>query len=119
MRVKSDLWVSALIRRAQAGGAFATVINKGAAEAGAIFVVVNNVQGGNTLYGPAPQTDYSVDGVAERRFERLLLDVEIQEINQKISREKSFDPDIWLVEIEDRSGRTFIEEQVSQDGDML
>lgn len=31
------------------------------------------------------------------------------EIDQKISRERSFDPDIWLVEIEDRLARSFID----------
>lgn len=109
MRVTSSLWVAALIRRAEAAGAFAMVLHKGATEAGAIFVVINDLSEGIALYGPAPQTDYSLDGPSERRFECVLEDVSNDELKQKIERERSFDPDIWVVEIEDRQGRTFIE----------
>ena len=110
MRVKSHIWVSAVIRRAQAAGAFVTIVNKGAAEAGAIFVVVNDLAGGNRLYAPAPQTDYSADGVAERQFECVLDSVSTPEIDEKLARERSFDPDIWIIEIEDRQSRSFISE---------
>ena len=109
MRVTSSLWVSALIRRAEAAGAFAMVLHKGAAEAGAIFVVVNDLGDSVALYGPAPQTDYSMDGPSERQFERVLDAATADDLKQKIERERSFDPDIWVVEIEDRQGRSFIE----------
>ncbi len=110
MRVTSDFWVSALIRRCQLEGAFSTVIHKGAAEAGAIFVIVNNLQGANSLFGPAPQADYSSTGPQQRQFECLMSDVETTDIDEKIARERSFDPDIWVVEIEDRQGRNFLPE---------
>lgn len=109
MRVTSSLWVSALIRRAEAAGAFAMVLHRGAAEAGAIFIVVNNMSDRIALYGPAPQTDYSMDGPSERQFECVLDEASDDDLKQKIAREKSFDPDIWVVEIEDRQGRSFIE----------
>ena len=110
MRVTSEFWVSALIRRCQLDGAFATVIHKGAAEAGAIFLIVNNLQGANTLIGPAPQADYGSTGPQERQFECLLSDAASSDIDQKIARERSFDPDIWVVEIEDKKGRSFLPE---------
>ena len=110
MRVTSGLWVSALIRRAEAAGAFAMVLHRGAAEAGAIFIVVNNLSDRIGLYGPAPQTDYSMDGPTTRQFECVLEEASDDDLKQKIAREKSFDPDIWVVEIEDRQGRSFIEE---------
>ena len=85
------------------------VLHKGAAEAGAIFVVVNDLTETVALYGPAPQTDYSIDGPSERRFECVLNEASGEDLRQKIERERSFDPDIWVVEIEDRQGRSFIE----------
>lgn len=114
MRVTSELWVSALIRRAEAAGAFAMVVRKGAAEAGAIFVIVNDLQGGVQLHAPAPQTDYSLEHRPERRFECVIGDAgdaatAADEIAAKLDREKSFDPDIWIVEIEDKQGRSFID----------
>ena len=110
MRVTSEFWVSALIRRSQKAGAFATVIHRGAKEAGAIFLIINDLEGGNALYGPAPQADYSFEGGTERQFECVLEATTMAEIDQKISRERNFDPDIWVVEIEDREGRTFLPE---------
>ena len=108
MRVTSELWVSALIRRSQLAGAFATVVHRGAAEAGAIFLIINDLRGGNALYGPAPQADYEFEGSQERQFECLLEAAETTDLDQKIQRERSFDPDIWVVEIEDRQGRNFL-----------
>lgn len=108
MRVTSEFWVSALIRRCQTAGSFATVVHRGASEAGAIFLIINDLQGNNALYSPAPQTDYSLEGGAERQFECLMEQSDAAEIESKIRSERSFDPDIWVVEIEDRQGRTFI-----------
>ena len=118
MRVTSSLWVSALIRRAEAAGAFAMVVHRGAAEAGAIFIIGNNLSADAgaaaaaakfVLYGPAPQSDYGEEGVSQRQFECLLETATSDDIAEKIARERSFDPDIWVIEIEDREGRTFIE----------
>ena len=109
MRVTSGIWVSALLRRAQSAGSFATVVNKGAHEAGAIFICVNNMSGQMDLHSPAPQSFYDPDGVADREFECVLEAVSAKEVDERLNREKSFDPDIWIVEIEDKDARSFIE----------
>ena len=109
MRLKSAFWVSALIRRANSAGAFATVLNKGADEAGAIFIVVNMLDGRLSLYSPAPQLQYEDGQPSERLFECRQNQVHADDINQILSKERSFDPDIWVVEIEDKEGRCFID----------
>lgn len=111
-RVKSALWVSALLRRARAEAAFATVINKGEESAGAIFIVVSNMQGQVSLLGPAPQLFLDSDKASERHFEWLIQSGSEDEARARIEREKSFDPDIWVVEIEDREMRPFVQEIV-------
>ena len=56
MRLRSDIFVAALIRRAETQGAVAMLRRRGAAEAGAIFVKVDRLDGAAALYGPAAQS---------------------------------------------------------------
>ena len=96
VRVTTELWVSALVRRVFASGGFAAVMRRGAAEAGAVFVAVRDRTGHVTLYGPAPQTSYEAGAPDDRHF----MPVAAQDTDLYIEREVRFDPDIWLVEVE-------------------
>ena len=109
MRLRSDVWVAALTRRAFAAGATATIVHRGADEAGAIFVAVDRLDGRADLWGPAPQADFDGAETGDRRFERLLAQVPRADIAARIVSERRFDTDLWLVEVEDRQGRHFIE----------
>ena len=58
MLLSTDIWVSALIRRAELSGAFGMVIRKGDARAGAVLVkVLNRPQGTARLYAEATRLD--------------------------------------------------------------
>lgn len=107
-RLTSDFWVSAYVRRCQLAGAYALVRRRGAAEAGAIFLVIDRLDGSNDLYGPAPQTE-AVDARG-RAFERRLEAVDGLTIEEKLAREMRFDSDLWIVVVEDREGRAHLEE---------
>ena len=100
-RLTSEFWVSAWLRRAALDGLIAVLRRRGAAEAGAIFVKLDRLDGTAALYGPAPQTLAADDGV--RRFQ-LLLDSDPLAVEDRVTRELRFDGDLWLVEIEDRAG---------------
>jgi hypothetical protein len=108
-RLKSSIFVAAYIRRAMIEGAFAVLRHRGAEEAGAIFIKVDGLDGTATLYGPAPQS-LVMDDDGERRFIRLTqegatpLDAET-----RLQREFRFDPDLWVIEAEDRQGRHFLD----------
>lgn len=104
-RLRSDIFVAALIRQAEVDGAFAAVTHKGVAEAGAVFVKVARLDRSADLYGPAPQSLADDDG--GRRFERLFVAAPEFEVDERLQRERRFDPDCWVVEIEDRQGRSF------------
>lgn len=110
MRVTTDFWVSALVRRVFSGGGFAAVIKRGAAEAGAVFVVMRDRMGAAALFGPAPQTSYDTARPDDRFFIRHDL-VDEQALEARLDKEKRFDPDIWVVEIE--PGQGGIEEYIS------
>ena len=110
MRITSELWVSALTRRVFGEGGFAAVVRRGAAEAGAIFVVTQSRLGTATLFGPAPQSAYDEARPDERQFGVLVADAEAAAVEARIAKEARFDSDIWVVEIE--PGRTPVEELI-------
>ena len=70
MRLRSDIFVAALIRRAELEGAVAVLRRRGAAVAGAILVKIDRLDGSAAIYGPAPQSEELPAGVA-RLFSRL------------------------------------------------
>ena len=55
MRLKSNIWVAAYLRRCQTEGVFGAVRRRGAEEAGAVFVKVSLLDGNAMLYVPAPR----------------------------------------------------------------
>lgn len=103
MRLTSDFYVSALVRRIFGEGGFAAVSKRGAAEAGAIFVHVDRLDGTHDLYGPAPQAFFAEpkDG---RLFEKVLSETDKEAILTRLASEDRMDPDYWLVEVEARNG---------------
>lgn len=100
MRLTSEFFVSALVRRVFGLGGFAAVERKGAAAAGAVFIRQRFRDNLQTLYGPAPQTSFESGKPKDRLFEIRMSGVEGAEIDDLIVREIRFDPDLWLVEIE-------------------
>ncbi|PRD45789.1 DUF1491 domain-containing protein [Phyllobacterium phragmitis] len=104
MRLTSDFWVSALMRRVSGDGGFATLARRGSSDAGAIFIKMRQADGRYDLYGPAPQTAYDSGKPDERVFTRVGQDLAEWDADEKLRKEARFDPDLWLVEIEGYAG---------------
>ncbi len=100
MRVRSDLFVAALVRRVFSAGGFAAIEKTGVAEAGAIFVRQRFRDGSETLYGPAPQALMAEEDRDSRLFEIRLARGEAPAIDALLERERRFDSDFWVLEIE-------------------
>ncbi len=85
-RLKASIFVRALIRRVQVAGASAFVVRSGAEEAGSIILKIAKLEGSVLV------------------------------LNQRASawcdKQVKFDPDLWIVEIEDREGRAFVDEPI-------
>jgi len=107
MRVKTELWIRAYLRQRQSQGAFAAVVAHGHDDAGAILIKVSRLDGTAAVFGPAPVSFSDPDaGSGERRFVRLhdgdwLAE---READEMIARQRSYDEDLWVVEVEDRLG---------------
>lgn len=106
-RLKAGIFVRALIRRAQAQGASAFVVRKGAEEAGAVIITVSRLNGTCLLLNQAR------DGKGELVWARPLGDWgEEAKARTWLDKQIRFDPDLWIVEIEDREGRAFVDEPI-------
>jgi hypothetical protein len=112
MRLKSALWVAAYLRRCQSEGVAAVLRRRGAEEAGSIFIKVSRLDGSAVLYAPASQSAFDEARPMDRAFTATVgskspateVDVEAA-----LAREIKFDPDVWIVEVEDRAGRSFLD----------
>jgi len=108
MRVTTDFWASAYLRRCNSAGISAVLYRRGASQAGAILIRLDRLDGRVTLFGPAPQSE--MDSLGERHFIRLHRSESIDagEAQERLQRQIAFDPDIWIVDVEDREGRHFL-----------
>ena len=107
MLLSTDLWVAALIRRAELGGAFAAVARKGDARAGTVLVkAVDRRAGTARLYAEA----FGAGG--DRVWMQPVDSTDEAVLDAYVARTARIDPDLWLVEIEDAQGRHFLTETV-------
>jgi hypothetical protein len=106
-RLKSGLYVKALIRRAEVEGAAAFVVRHGSEEAGALFLKIARLDGTCIVLNQARR------GEGELVWTKPLGDsVDEPKAQQFFEKQMKFDPDLWIVEIEDRQGRAFVVEPI-------
>lgn len=107
MLLSSDVWVAALIRRAEIAGANATVVKRGDARAGTVILKAYDTSTRQArLYAEA----FGPDG--ERLWIQPVQSEFESELDDYLERQRRYDPDLWVVEVEDRQGRHFITEKV-------
>ena len=104
VRLASELWVKAYLRQCGIDGLPAVVARRGDGQAGAIFLRIDSLDGRIRLLGPAPGAASDDDGT--RRWSELspAEGMTHQEASERLQRTMSFDPDIWIVDIDSRDG---------------
>lgn len=112
-RLKTEIWVKALIRRCTVDGIFAAVVRHGDDTSGSTLVKINRLNGSAYVLAPARQA--SGEGIWMRGTGPQ--DVSEPDADAYIARSVSFDPDLWVVEIEDAEGRHFLVDAVEGEGD--
>ncbi|THD85282.1 DUF1491 family protein [Aliigemmobacter aestuarii] len=103
-RLASGVWVAAYLKRLELAAIPAFVTARGDATAGAVLVKCA------TLDGQARAFQRSFDLMTGARAWVLLSEGEERSVDQAITRQRGFDPDLWVIEIEDRQGRTLLDE---------
>lgn len=108
IQLKTKLWVDALLRRAEIESAAAYVIRHGDEDAGAVLLKIANLTGLAELF--VPVRDKNGDRIWARWREEWVPEAEVDAYCRRRAED---DPDIWVIEIEDRKGRNFLTEPVA------
>lgn len=103
-RLTADFWVRAYLARLEQAGIPAFITAKGDAAAGAVLVKVASLDGQAIAY------QRSFDLTSDNRIWVILIDADEQSVDTAIARQRSFDPDLWVIEVEDRQGRSLLDE---------
>ena len=103
-RLTSEFWVQAYLTRLRLSEIPAFVTSHGDNTAGAVLVKMN------TLDGKAQVFQRSFDLMSGARNWSELLAGDDARVDDAIIRQQEFDPDLWVIEVEDRAGRHLLDE---------
>ena len=104
MRLASGVWVSAYLTRLRLADIPAFVVARGDETAGAVLIKLN------TLDGNAKAFQRSFDMMTGERTWMVLAEGIEQDVDVSVAKQRSFDSDLWVIEVEDRQGRTLLDE---------
>lgn len=103
-RLTTEIWIAAYLTRLRLATIPAFIVQKGDKTAGAVLVKLN------TLDGTACCFQRSFDLMSGERQWVILSEGREQDVDASIGKQKSFDPDLWVIEIEDRDGRHLLDD---------
>lgn len=104
MRLTSEIWVSAYLMRLRTEDIPAFVVKKGDVTAGAVLIKLNTLDGRATCY------QRSFDLMSGERAWVALSSGPETEVDASIYKQRNFDPDLWVIEVESRQGRHMLDE---------
>ena len=105
----ADLWVRAYLKRLELAHIPAYITHRGNAHAGAVLVKCA------LLDGTARAYQRSFDLMTGARQGMVLTEGPEREVDESIRKQRGFDPDLWVIELESREGRTLLEEEGLKD----
>ncbi|MEP1586684.1 MAG: DUF1491 family protein [Tateyamaria sp.] len=103
-RLTSRFWVDAYLARLRFADIPGFVVAHGDDTGGAVLIKLN------TLDGRAALFQRSFDLMADTRVWAELAGGDEPEVDAAITRQRGFDPDIWVIEVEDRQGRHLLDQ---------
>ena len=103
-RLTAEFWVQAYLTRLRLTDIDAFVVAHGDDTAGAVLIKLN------TLDGQAACYQRSFDLMSRARTWTLLVEGAESDVDASIARQRSFDPDLWVIEVEDRQGRHLLDQ---------
>ncbi|MFC7703115.1 DUF1491 family protein [Plastorhodobacter daqingensis] len=103
-RLTAGFWVQAYLARLRLATIPAYVTARGDETAGAVLVKVA------TLDGQARAWQRSFDPMTGARCWMVFAEGAEEAVDAALARQRQRDPDLWLLELEDRAGRTLLDE---------
>lgn len=104
MRLTARIWVDAYLTRLRLNDIPAFVTAHGDDTAGAVLIKLNTLDGQATVF----QRSFDLM-TGERKWIELSSGEEAG-VDAAIAKQRSFDPDLWVIEVEDRKGRHLLDE---------
>ncbi|MDC0739222.1 DUF1491 family protein [Cognatishimia sp. SS12] len=103
-RLTAEFWVQAYLARLRLADIPAFVVSHGDNTAGAVLVKLN------TLDGQAKAYQKTFDLMSGNRAWMVLSEGAEPDVDAALQKQRSFDPDLWVIEVEDRAGRHLLDE---------
>jgi len=104
MRLTAEFWVQAYLNRLRLANIPVFVVAKGDVTAGAVLVKLNTLDGQATLF------QRSVDLMTgDRKWLELAAGPEA-DVDASVAKQRGFDRDLWVIEVEDRAGRHLLDQ---------
>ena len=103
-RLTAHFWVDAYLARLRLQDIPAFVVAHGDDTGGAVLVKLATLDGRAVLF----QRSFDLKS-GERKWVELASGDE-REVDATVTRQRSFDPDLWVIEVEDRAGRHLLDE---------
>jgi hypothetical protein len=104
-RLKSGIWVKALIRRCDLAAIEVAVVARGDADAGAVLLKLNGRDGGCTVLAQTRRADGSLVWMRATGAEPV---AEV-EADAYVARQRGRDPDLWVIEIDSAKADTLLD----------
>ena len=104
-RLTARFWIDAYLTRLRLADIPAFVTARGDATAGAVVVKLNRLDGTSAAFARSWAPD-----MTGGRVWTSLADGPEAEVDAALARQRRFDPDLWVIEVEDRGGRTLLDE---------
>jgi len=104
LKLTADIWVSAYLTRLRLTEIPAFVVQRGDSTAGAVLIKLN------TLDGKACCYQRSFDLITGARKWMVLVEGDEADVDASIVKQRGFDPDLWVIEVEDKQGRHLLDE---------
>ena len=104
VRLTAEFWVYAYLNRLRLVEIPAFVVAKGDLTAGVVVIKLNTLNGQAVAY----QRSFDIKS-GGRKWIDFASGAEA-EVDMAVAKQRSFDPDLWVIEVEDRRGRHLLEE---------
>ena len=104
-RLASGFWVAAYLRRLDLAGIPAFVTARGDESAGAVLVKLALLDGTAKLF----ERGFDLESGAQ--MWRMRATGAERDVDASLAKDRTRDRDLWIIEVEDRQGRSLLEEE--------